>query len=93
VLNLDNQLMPSYLNLAQQLRQAGIATINNFETSKMGDQLKKAEKLGIEIAVIQGSIEQAENRCQIKVLATRQQQDVLVTELAATVQGLLGKVN
>jgi histidyl-tRNA synthetase len=93
VLNLDNQLMPSYLNLAQQLRQAGIATINNFETSKMGDQLKKAEKLGIEIAIIQGSIEQAENRCQIKVLATRQQQDVLVTELAATVKGLLGKVN
>jgi histidyl-tRNA synthetase len=93
VLNLDNQLMPSYLNLAQQLRQAGIATINNFETSKMGDQLKKAEKLGIEIAIIQGSIEQAEGRCQIKVLATRQQQDVLVTELAATVKGLLGKVN
>jgi histidyl-tRNA synthetase len=93
VLNLDNQLMPSYLNLAQQLRQAGIATINNFEASKMGDQLKKAEKLGIEIAIIQGSIEQAENRCQIKVLAIRQQQDVLVTELAATVQGLLGKVN
>jgi histidyl-tRNA synthetase len=93
VLNLDNQLMPSYLNLAQQLRQAGIATINNFETSKMGDQLKKAEKLGIEIAIIQGSIEQAENRCQIKVLATRQQQDVLITELAATVKGLLGKVN
>jgi histidyl-tRNA synthetase len=92
VLNLDNQLMPSYLNLAQQLRQAGIATINNFETSKMGDQLKKAEKLGIEIAIIQGSIEQTENRCQIKVLATRQQQDVLITELAATVKGLLGKV-
>jgi histidyl-tRNA synthetase len=93
VLNLDNQLMPSYLNLAQQLRQAGIATINNFETSKMGDQLKKAEKLGIEIAIIQGSIEQAANRCQIKVLATRQQQDVLVPELAATVKGLLGKVS
>jgi histidyl-tRNA synthetase len=93
VLNLDSQLMPSYLNLAQQLRQAGIATINNFETSKMGDQLKKAEKLGIEIAIIQGSIEQTENRCQIKVLATRQQQDISVTELAATVNGLLGKVN
>ncbi len=93
VLNLDNQLMPSYLKLAQQLRQAGIATINNFEASKMGDQLKKAEKLGIEIAIIQGSIEQTENRCQIKVLATRQQQDVPVAELAATVQSLLGKVD
>ncbi len=93
VLNLDNQLMPSYLNLAQQLRQAGIATINNFETSKMGDQLKKAEKLGIQIAIIQGSIEQAESRCQIKLLATRQQQDVSITELAATVKGLLGKLD
>jgi histidyl-tRNA synthetase len=91
VLNLDQQLMPSYLNLAQQLRQAGIATVNNFETSKMGDQLKKAEKLGIEIAIIQGSIEQAENRCQIKTLATRQQQDVSIAELAVTVKGLLGK--
>jgi histidyl-tRNA synthetase len=93
VLNLDNQLMPSYLNLAQQLRQAGIATINNFETSKMGDQLKKAEQLGIKIAIIQGSIEQAENRCQIKVLATRQQQNVSITELAATVSSLLSTAN
>ncbi len=89
VLNLDNQLMSSYLKLAQQLRQAGIATINNFETSKMGDQLKKAEKLGIEIAIIQGPIEQAENRCQVKVLATRQQQDVPVAELAATIKSYL----
>ncbi len=89
VLNLDAQLMPSYLALAQQLRQAGIATINNFETSKMGDQLKKAEKLGIGIAIIQGSIEQAAGRCQIKVLATRQQQEVAVTELANTVSDLL----
>jgi histidyl-tRNA synthetase len=89
VLNLDGQLMPSYLALAQQLRQAGIATINNFETSKMGDQLKKAEKLGIGIAIIQGSIEQAAGRCQIKVLATRQQQEVAVTELANTVNDLL----
>jgi histidyl-tRNA synthetase len=89
VLNLDNQLMSSYLNLAQILRQAGIATINNFEASKMGDQLKKAEKLGIAIAIIQGSIEQAAGRCQIKVLATRQQQEVSVTELAAVVSSLL----
>jgi histidyl-tRNA synthetase len=92
ILNLDNQLMPSYLSLAQRLRQAGIATINNFEASKMGDQLKKAEKLGIQIAIIQGAIEQAENRCQIKVLATRTQQDVAVPELASIVQGLLSEV-
>jgi histidyl-tRNA synthetase len=92
ILNLDQQLMPSYLNLAQQLRQAGIATINNFDTSKMGDQLKKAEKLGIQIAIIQGAIEQAENRCQVKVLATRAQQDVTVPELASIVQGLLSEV-
>jgi histidyl-tRNA synthetase len=89
ILNLDAQLMPSYLALAQQLRQAGIATINNFETSKMGDQLKKAEKIGIAIAIIQGSIEQAAGRCQVKVLANRTQQEVPVTELAKTIHGLL----
>jgi histidyl-tRNA synthetase len=93
VLNLDQQLMPSYLHLAQQLRQAGVATINSFETSKMGDQLKKTEKLGIKIAIIQGSIEQAAHRCQIKVLATREQQEVPVTELASTVQSLLDKLD
>jgi histidyl-tRNA synthetase len=89
ILNLDSQLMPSYLDLAQQLRQAGIATINNFETSKMGDQLKKAEKFGIAIAVIQGATEQAAGRCQIKVLATRSQQEIATTELVSTVQSLL----
>ncbi len=89
VLNLDRDLMSSYLQLSQQLRQAGIATITNFETTKLGDQLKKAEKLGISIAIIQGATEQAAGQCQVKVLATREQLDVSVVELASTVQKLL----
>jgi histidyl-tRNA synthetase len=89
VLNLDRALMSSYLQLSQQLRQAGIATITNFEATKLGDQLKKAEKLGISIAVIQGATEQATGQCQVKVLATREQLDVSVRELASTVQKLL----
>ncbi len=89
VLNLDLALMPSYLQISQQLRQAGIATITNFEASKLGDQLKKAEKLGIAIAIIQGATEQAAGQCQVKVLATREQLNIPVTTLVSTVQKLI----
>jgi histidyl-tRNA synthetase len=89
VLNLDRSLMPSYLQLSQQLRQAGIATITNFESTKLGDQLKKAEKLGISIAILQGTAEQLVGKCQVKVLATRQQLDVSVAEIVSTIQQIL----
>jgi histidyl-tRNA synthetase len=89
VLNLDRTLMSSYLQISQQLRQAGIATITNFESTKLGDQLKKAEKLGISIAIIQGVTEQAAGRCQVKVLATREQLDVSVPDLTSTIQKIL----
>ncbi len=89
VLNLDRSLMPSYLKISQQLRQAGIATITNFESSKLGDQLKKAEKLGMSIAIIQGAAEQAAGKCQVKVLATREQLDINFVDIVATVQNLV----
>jgi histidyl-tRNA synthetase len=89
VMNLDRSLMASYLQISQQLRQAGIATITNFEATKLGDQLKKAEKVGISIAIIQGAQEQAAGTCQVKVLATREQLDVSVADLVSTVQKIL----
>ncbi len=92
VLNFDRSLMPSYLQISQQLRQAGIATITNFESSKLGDQLKKAEKLGISIAIIQGATEQAAGKCQVKVLATREQLDINVVDIVATVQNLVLRI-
>jgi histidyl-tRNA synthetase len=92
VMNLDRSLMASYLQISQQLRQAGIATITNFESSKLGDQLKKAEKLGISIAIIQGATEQAAGKCQVKVLATREQLDVNVTEIVQAIQNVVSIV-
>jgi histidyl-tRNA synthetase len=89
IIHLDDRLVNSYLGLAQQLRQAGIPTINNLEASKVGDQLKKAEKIGVEIAIVQGIDEHSLDRCQVKVLATREQREIAVAELVDTVRGLL----
>jgi histidyl-tRNA synthetase len=89
ILNMDASLVPSYLSLAQQLRSAGIGTIVNLDASKMSDQFKKAEKIGIEIAIVQGTQEQANQSCQVKVLATREQREVAIGELVATLQELL----
>ncbi len=89
VLNLDPALMPSYLQISQQLRQAGIATITNFAVTKLGEQLKKAEKLGISIAIIQGATEQAAGQCQIKVLATREQLNIPLPDLVTTIQNII----
>jgi histidyl-tRNA synthetase len=89
ILNMDTSLVPNYLSLAQQLRSAGIGTIVNLDASKMSDQFKKAEKIGIEIAIVQGTQEQANQSCQVKVLATREQREVAIGELVATIQELL----
>ena len=70
------------LDVACQLRSAGVRTRLGLKTGKLGKQLKTAERLGIPWAVIVGPEEAAAEQIQLKNLATGEKW-VLTTSEAA----------
>jgi histidyl-tRNA synthetase len=75
--------LADYLRLAAQLRAAGLRVALYPDAHKLGKQLQYADRQGFRVAVIVGESEFAENRCQLKNLATGQQQDVALDDNAA----------
>ena len=66
----------------QQLRSKGIACELYHEPVKIGKQFTYAEKKNIPFVIIIGSTEMENNNCQVKNLATGDQQLVDIEELA-----------
>jgi len=83
IINMQSDLMPLYLEISQQLRQAGISTIANFEARAVGKQLQQADKRGIPLCVIIGTDEAAARTCGIKNLKTGKQIEVALEQLPA----------
>ena len=85
VLNLNSNLMDTYLSISQQLRHASINVLTVFGERKIGDQFKQAEKLGIPFCVVVGDRESETGTAQIKNVETGASisvpLDLLVTEL------------
>lgn len=78
------------LRLAAELRAAHIATEVTFEPKRsLLDQFKYAERKGIPYALIAGSDERAAGAVTVRTLATRAQQQIPHTDLAATLHRLL----
>ncbi len=73
VTQMDSALMDTYLEIAGQLRGAGINTEMVMESGKLGKQLKYASKAGIRFAVILGETENKDGTVVIKDL-TREEQ-------------------
>ncbi len=90
ILNLDQGLMPCYLKLATELRQAGLAVCNSFEQRQVGKQIKRAERLGIPVCVLVGPGEAQSGTAKIKFLASREQIEVAQEEIGATIKEQLG---
>lgn len=86
VVNMQNELMPTYLQVSQQLRQAGINVITSFDQRSLGKQFQLAEKQGISLCVIIGSEEAKTNKAALKDLRNRDQIQVTQEELAAQIQ-------
>ncbi len=72
----DDQRIAVSLGLSAELRQAGLKVICYPEVSKLPKQLKFAEKMGVQVAVIIGPDEAARGEVTIKALAARSQQTV-----------------
>ncbi|MEH2314731.1 MAG: histidine--tRNA ligase [Nostoc sp.] len=90
VVNMQEDLMPTYLKVSQNLRQAGINVITNFDKRPLGKQFQLADKQGIQFCVIIGSEEAAMHKSSLKDLKTGEQVEVLLVDLAEEVKKRLG---
>lgn len=89
VFNLDKTLMPDYLNITTNLRNAGIDTEFYYETVKLDKQFKYAEAKNIQIAVIFGAIEAKKRQVNLKNLKDKQQVTVDLDNLVTEVKSML----
>ena len=86
VVNIQEDLMPTYLKVSQHLRQAGINVITNFDKRPLGKQFQLADKQGIQFCVIIGSEEAVAQKSSLKDLKTGEQVEVLLENLAEEVK-------
>jgi histidyl-tRNA synthetase len=90
VLNLQEDLMPTYLQVSQQLRQAGIKVVTAFDKRPLKKQFALADKQGITFCVLIGAEEVADRQCQLKNMTTGEQIKVSIDTLVAQVKQRLG---
>ncbi|QIR40243.1 histidine--tRNA ligase [Tolypothrix sp. PCC 7910] len=86
VVNMQEDLMATYLQVSQQLRQSGINVVTNFEKRPLGKQFQAADKQGIRFCVIIGADEAAAQKSSLKDLQTGEQIEVALADLAAQVK-------
>ncbi|HEX5430062.1 MAG TPA: histidine--tRNA ligase [Patescibacteria group bacterium] len=89
VFNLDEKLMPEYLNIATNLRNAGIDTELYYEAAKLDKQFKYAESKNIQVAVIVGADELEKRQANLKNLNEKTQITVDLDNLATEIKSQL----
>jgi len=81
VTQMDEAQLPAYLDLAAQLRSAGIATEVVMEAGKLGKQFKYADRAGIRFVAVLGPDEIAKGVVTIKDMRKQDQFQVPRAEL------------
>jgi histidyl-tRNA synthetase len=81
VVNMQDDLMPIYLKVSQQLRKVGINVITSFDKKGLGKQFQLAEKQGIQFCVIIGSNEAVAQKSSLKNLKDGSQIEVTLENL------------
>ena len=76
-------------DVATALRKAGLRTSTPLELRKLGKELTRADKAGAVAVVIVGEEDWAAGRVTVRSLATREQQQVAVADVPATVQAMV----
>jgi histidyl-tRNA synthetase len=89
ILNQDPSLTAEYLNMATNLRAAGIDTEFYFEAAKLDKQFKYAEKKNIQVAVIYGKEEAKKKKVNIKNLSEKKQTTVDLEDMVTEVKSML----
>ncbi|MCB1552937.1 MAG: histidine--tRNA ligase [Xanthomonadales bacterium] len=83
---LDEARLPRYLELAGQLRAAGIHTEVQLEAKKLGKQLQHADRAGIRFVVMLGEDEDARGVVSVKDMQKQEQFEVQRSELARSLR-------
>ncbi len=86
VVNMQEDLMPIYLNVSQALRKAGINVITSFDKKGLGKQFQQAEKQGIQFCVIIGADEATAQKSSLKDLKSGEQVEVGLENLAVEIK-------
>jgi histidyl-tRNA synthetase len=86
VVNMQEDLIAVYLKVSQQLRQAGINVVTNFEKRPLGKQFQAADKQGIQFCVIIGGDEAAAQKSSLKNLKSGEQVEVALADLAEEIK-------
>ncbi len=92
VVNMQEDLMATYLDVSQQLRRSGMNVITSFDTRGVGKQLQQADKQKIPFCIIIGSEEAAANMCGLKDLRTGEQMKVPIGGLADVLKQRLSNI-
>ncbi|NET46424.1 histidine--tRNA ligase [Okeania sp. SIO2B3] len=91
VVNMQEDLMATYLDVSQQLRRSGMNVITSFDSRGVGKQLQQADKQKIPFCIIIGSEEAAANMCSLKDLRTGEQMKVPIAGLAGVLKQRLAQ--
>lgn len=86
VTQMDAEQLPTTLELASELRRAGIATEVVLDGAKLGKQLKYANRAGIRFALMLGEDEMSRNVVTVKDLKRNEQFEAPRAELARTLR-------
>ncbi len=92
VLNLQEDLMPIYLQVSQQLRQAGLKVVTAFDKRPLKKQFALADKQGVNFCAIIGESEAERHKCQLKDLRSGEQIEISIDQLAIEIQHRLTDV-
>ncbi|HEX6833344.1 MAG TPA: histidine--tRNA ligase [Rudaea sp.] len=86
VTQMDEAQLPEYLDIARQLREAGIATEVVLDGGKLGKQFKYADRAGIRFVLVLGSDEIAKGTVTVKDMRKQDQFEVARADLVKTLR-------
>jgi histidyl-tRNA synthetase len=89
VITMDHRYLRRYIEIARDLRAAGINTEVYLEPAKLAKQMAYADKKGFQVALIAGENEFQNNSVQIKNLAAQQATTVPISEAVQAVRNVL----
>jgi histidyl-tRNA synthetase len=82
----ESVVRPLAVRLLTQLRAAGLAADMDYRSRKFGPQIKRADDLGARYALILGDGEAARGVIGLRDQATKEQQEVALSEIVAELQ-------
>lgn len=90
VARVDASLGGAVFAIAQELRDAGIATETDYQSRSLKSQFKQADRLGARIVVIAGPDELAAGEVTLRDMTTKDETRIPLGEIADRIKQLLG---